>query len=148
MSNALARTVSSRWLSFLHTPPDLISSGLLRVGGEGTCVHLPARPRGRRAAEPSVATEAELPLAVFPCPVPKRGNAFYYSERCSRFDFFFSALAGGILVPRAWIEPRPSAVRAQSPDRWVCRHNHVLTGQHVESPQETPRRLPEDSTHW
>lgn len=75
---------------------------------------------------------------------PMRGNSFYYSECYFHFEFFFfplHCLACGILVPQAWIEPRPSAVRAQSPDHWVCCDNHVLTGQHVESPQETPRRL-------
>ena len=51
-----------------------MSTGLLWVGGEGTCMHIPARPHGRPAAKPSVATEAELPLAVFPCPVPSEGK--------------------------------------------------------------------------
>ena len=35
--------------------------------------------------------------------------------------FFFSHTACGILVPPREIEPRPSAVRAQSPNHWTAR---------------------------
>ena len=36
-------------------------------------------------------------------------------------SFYFGCVACGILVPRPGIEPRPSVVRAQSPNRWTER---------------------------
>ena len=45
-------------------------------------------------------------------------NPFKFS--CS-FLFSFGHVACGILVPRPGIEPRPSAVRAQSPNHWTTR---------------------------
>ena len=71
---------------------------------------------------------------------PKGG---LWSFRDHLFFFFWPRCAAyGILVPRPGIEPRPSAVRARSPNHWTAREfprPSLLSSSHL---------LPQQSQHW
>lgn len=126
---------------FLHngsaccTPWDLMSAGLL--GGRRRHIYAHSCQATQMAASPAWPLKLSHPLRYSCVLSPVRGNSFYYCERCSHFDFF-SCTGWWDLSSPSLIEPGPSA-RAQSPDGWVCCHNHVSLWN---LPQETPQTPP------
>ena len=73
---------------------------------------------------PRFSSEANPAVNIL-CVFPENICIYIFLFVCL-FVCFWSRTACGILVPWPWIEPGPSAVKAQSPNHWTVRESPCL----------------------